>query len=272
MKRLRKLDKIWIGIAVAGIAALAGPFGLAVGNHSHPVGHHSHPIPIPRIDLSKEADDWNTEVGQVNGYTVTATNIARIRGTVLEFIDTLPEGFQYLRGSTSGAITDDPVVDGRKLRWAGPFRINANSAMSFHFEVRVSRIPGRYLNVMDARVRRPFLVNGTGRTAPILVGVQTELFAQPALIKNGNPRLKFSARLTSRGRPLGGKEIYFSARGPAGVTGGLICYALTNANGVAECTGVVELSKAVIALGYEAAFEPWEGIYAPSSDHGDLIA
>ncbi|MGH2830005.1 MAG: DUF11 domain-containing protein, partial [Actinomycetota bacterium] len=209
MKLRSRIDRTWIGIAVAAVAALAGPLGLAVGYHSHPVGHHSHPVPAPRFDLDKVVDQYNVRVGATNGYTVIVRNLGVIRGTLLEIVDTLPEGFQYLPGSTSGAILDDPVVQGRKLRWAGPFRLNGNTNMSFHFEVRAPQRPGRYYNVVDGRARPPFIVLGTGLTAPMLVGVRTELFARPAILEDGQTRLKFSARLTSRGRPLGGKWVDF---------------------------------------------------------------
>jgi uncharacterized repeat protein (TIGR01451 family) len=271
MKGAKKIDKTWIGILLAAVAAVAGPFGLAVGIHSHPVGHHSHPIPLPRIVLEKTADHPRVPIGDLNGYAVTVTNVSPIlRGVVLELIDTLPEGFEYLDGSTSGAIVEDPVVDGRKLRWRGPFHLNHSSSMEFHFEVRVSTRPGRYFNVMDGRVRRPFTVTGTGQTAPILVGVATELVARASLLRDAEPALKYTARLTSRGRPLANKLIEFSVFASPIPSGSLICSAVTNSNGVAECTGVIELIKGVPRLGWEAVFEGG-GIYAPSSDHGDLI-
>lgn len=272
MKRRTPLDKIWIGIIIAGIAAAVPPLGLAVGFHSHPVGHHSHPAPTPRVSLSKWADFWNVEVGARNGYTIAAYNNVRRDARVTEFIDTLPEGFEYRRGSTSGDILADPVIQGRKLYWRGNFRVRPGSSFRFHFEVKVAKKPGWYYNVADVRVRRPFIGTGTGPTAGILVGIQTQLVAKAVVIQGGTPQLKFSARLTTLkgGKPLGGQYIQFYASPGLGLISAF-CSAYTNSDGVAECSGPTELVSAVLALGYDAYFEPWYGIYAPSYDHGDLI-
>ena len=263
--RIRTIDRVWLGIALAAAMAIAGPFGLAVGFHSHPVGTHSHPVEVPRVTLSKWADEWNTPVGGTNGYTINGYNYTGKPAVLTELVDTLPEGFTYLNGSTSGEILRDPIVDGRKLRWRKQITVRPWSGFSIHFEVRVSNRPGVYRNVIDGKVRPPALVFGSGPTAQIVVGVPTELHAQAALIKGDALRLKFSARLTSRGRPLGGQIVDFRTGAASG------CYAYTNSDGVAECTGVAPLAGSVASLGYDAAFEPWYGIYAPSYDHGDLI-
>ncbi|HEX9696819.1 MAG TPA: hypothetical protein VGB64_10980 [Actinomycetota bacterium] len=267
--RIKAMDRrIAVALLIAAVAAVAGPFRLAVGFHSHPVGQHSHPMTVPYVSLYKYADDWVSTSRAINGYTITASNYSPIAGVLTEIIDTLPEGFEYLPGSTSGRITDDPIIDGRKLRWKKRIEVRGYTSL-LRFEVRVASKPGRYHNVVDAKIKQPGIVNGTGATAQILVGAPTELFAQAALIKDGTLRVKFSARLTTKGRPLAAKWIDFRTDVP---TGG--CQAMTNADGVAECTGVLEMASAAASLGYEAEFYPdwWSyDIYAPASDHGDLI-
>lgn len=273
MKRRTRLDKVWIGIVVAGIAAAVPPLGLAVGFKSKPVGHHSHPRPVPRISLDKWADDWNVMVGQRTGYTISAYNNTDKDGRIREIIDTLPEGFSYLPGSTSGDIHADPVVNGRKLTWSGNFRVSPGwGTFQFHFEVRASEHPGYYLNVADLVVSGNFEASGTGQTAGILVGIPTELEATGLILEGGSPRLKFSARLTARGRPVAGKWVQFSASLGTPVAGSTYCGAATNADGVAECTSPADVVIGVASLGYDAYFEDWWwGEYAPSYDHADLI-
>jgi hypothetical protein len=94
--------------------------------------------------------------------------------------------------------------------------------------------------------------------------------ADAVLIQGATPRLKFSARLTAKGKPVAGQEIQFVAPSPVGAAGAY-CYAYTNSNGVAECSGATQIVASVVALGYDAYFNPWYGIYAPSFDHGDLV-
>jgi hypothetical protein len=275
MKRRARIDKIWIGILIAGIAAAVPPLGLAVGFHSHPIGHHSHPAPAPRISLAKYADDYNVPVGGRSGYTIGAHNNTRMDGFVREFIDTLPEGFEYRIGSTSGGILADPIIQGRKLLWRGNFRVRPGFSFQFHFEVKVANRPGYYTNVADLRgVRpRPLFGVGTGPTAGILVGIQTQLVARALLIEGATPQLKFSARLTTLkgGKPLAGQWIEFTSYAGLPVSSSGYCGAPTNSNGVAECTSLPNIVSSVLALGYAARFDPYYGIYAPSYDHADLV-
>ncbi len=268
LSRLRKIDRMWIGMMVAAAVAIAGPLGLAVGFHSHPIGHHSHPVPVySYVYASKTVDSRQVRVGETTGYTVMIRNSGGTATTVTEVIDTLPLGFEYLPGSTSGALLADPVVDGRKLRWKARKALGGSASFSFHFDVRVSRRPGVYRNVVDVRATKPSIVEGSGPTAPVYVGVPTELEAVAALMKDGSLRLKLSARLTSSGRPVAGQPVTFTTT-DSPLT---YCMAYTNGNGVAECTGAQVLAGTIASLGYEAAFEPWSGIYGPAWDHGDLI-
>lgn len=270
--RLKAMDRrIAFALVLAAAAAVAGPFKLAVGYHSHPVGRHSHPMTVPYVGLHKYADAYWTEVRQTVGYTVTAYNHSPLQGIITELIDTLPDGFEYVPGSTSGRIVADPVVDGRKLRWRIKLTVGQGYSTLLRFEARASNKPGRYYNVVDGRIRAPGIINGSGPSAMVLVGAPTELFAQAALMKDDRLRLKFSARLTTRGKPLAGRWVDFRTT-PAYVNSG--CSAMTNADGVAECTGVLPLATAVASLGYEAEYNPYwwyYDYYAPSSDHGDLI-
>lgn len=269
MRRRSPVDKIWIGLVAAAVAAAVPPIGAAVGFHSRPVGRHSHPAPAPRVELFKWADDWNVQVGQRTGYNIYAyNNQDRKTATVTEIIDTLPAGFSYLAGSTSGDITKDPVVEGRKLIWRGKFKVEPGYTFGFHFEVRASRHPGWYSNVADVVVNKPFTGEGTGQTATILVGIPTELHASAVLLKGTTPRMKFSARLTAGGKPVAGEWIDFSAGVYPAST---YCGAPTNADGIAECTGPEELVSSILSLGYNAYYFNYWGIYGPSFDRGDLI-
>lgn len=266
--RVRRIDRVWLGMILAAAVAIAGPFGLAVGFHSPPVGHHSHPAEVPAATLYAYPDEWNSSPGAQNGYTVNVYNFTSKQVIVTELVDTLPAGFSYIPDSTTGFTHDDPVVSGRRLTWPVRLVLAPWSSRNMHFEVRVATRPGNYANVVDGTARRPAIVYGTGPSAHILVGQPTKLVASASLIKGATPTLKYSARLTANGKPLAGQFIEFSTW--SGVVGGW-CYAYTNANGVAECSSAYNVASSVLGLGYDAAFNPWWGVYAPSYDHGDLV-
>jgi hypothetical protein len=65
-------------------------------------------------------------------------------------VDTLPAGFSYVAGSTTGGTTTNPSVSGAQLTWTGPFTVPANGSFQFHFSVTVSSTPGHYTNSVTA--------------------------------------------------------------------------------------------------------------------------
>ena len=87
--------------------------------------------------------------------------------------DTLPAGFSYVAGSTSGATTANPTVSGQTLTWTGPFSVPAGDgstagSTTLHFDVTVSATPGDYVNNAGA-VAAGFTVVPTGDSAPVTV-------------------------------------------------------------------------------------------------------
>ena len=111
-------------------------------------------------------------------------------------------------------------------------------------------------------------IGGTLHVAPMLV--PTTLTAYPAIVQVLPLRVFFpnlSARLTvtAGGAPVPGKTVSFRV-GNAGV-----CTAVTNANGVASCSGSVGGVLALILnLGFDAAYAGGAG-HLPSNAHGPLI-
>ncbi len=122
--------------------------------------------------IEKEADSATSEVGTQNGYTIFVTNpteesdiVALDTVTYDSITDTLPAGFTYVPGSTTGLTTDDPDVSGQTLTWTGPFSIPSETTDSLHFNVTVAGTPGQYLN--NASVHEGDSELATGPTASI---------------------------------------------------------------------------------------------------------
>ena len=94
----------------------------------------------------------------------------RRRRGVSSVVDTLPAGFSYVAGSSSGLTTTDPAISGQMLTWAGPLTIagDTTTATTLHFNVTVSSTPGMYTNNADVTGFTAGSVPATN-TAPITV-------------------------------------------------------------------------------------------------------
>jgi hypothetical protein len=85
---------------------------------------------------------------------------------------TLPAGFSYRHGSTTGAVTVDPQVGGagsQTLTWAGPINVPAGGTTSLHFGANASANPGAYSTTVQANVDAPFSVAVASAGAPVTV-------------------------------------------------------------------------------------------------------
>jgi len=118
--------------------------------------------------VTKTADVASVAAGASDGYTITVNNPGA-DATLNSITDTLPPGFTYTAGSSSGATTTDPTVAGQVLTWTGPFAVAAGSNVTLHFGVTVSSTAGTYTNQATADGGAAS-VSGSGPTAPVTVG------------------------------------------------------------------------------------------------------
>lgn len=126
------------------------------------------PTGVQALFVTKTADVANVAAGASDGYTITVNNPGA-DATLNSISDTLPPGFTYTPGSSTGATTTDPSIAGQVLTWAGPFAIAAGSSVTLHFDVTVSSVAGTYTNQAAADAGAAGIA-GTGPTAPITVG------------------------------------------------------------------------------------------------------
>jgi uncharacterized repeat protein (TIGR01451 family) len=126
------------------------------------------------LTMAKTADQASVAPGAADGYTITVSNSSNAAVTLSSIVDTLPAGFSYVPGSSTGLTTADPTVAGDTLTWAGPLTVPAASGTTpgtatLHFGVTVSNTPGTYTNRATAEASGLTVVP-TGDTAPITVG------------------------------------------------------------------------------------------------------
>ncbi|HUG82932.1 MAG TPA: cell wall-binding repeat-containing protein [Euzebya sp.] len=150
-------------------AGLSWEFSLAPSETST-YAHLTTFSPLGRVPLSvsKTAAQTPVSPGGIGSYTIRVTNPNAEVVTLTEISDTLPAGFTYTAGTTTGATTTDPTIDGQTLLWTGPFAVPASGQLDLTFSVTVAAEPGTYMNEASA-VAQDHTVSPTGPTAPVQV-------------------------------------------------------------------------------------------------------
>ena len=131
------------------------------------------PLGIQPLTTTKTADTGSVPASAPDAYTITVSNPNSSIATIDGISDTLPAGFTYAAGSTTGATTGNPSAAGQTLTWSGPFDVPAASGptpgtLSLHFGVTVSGTPGTYTNQASG-VSASLTIVGTGPTAGVTV-------------------------------------------------------------------------------------------------------
>ena len=160
------------------------------------------------LRISSGVDRSSAPAGSGNGYTITVTNPNTVDVSVDSISATLPEGFTYTSGSTTGAVTADPLVADRSLTFSGPVSAPASGETSIHFNVTTSSVPGDY--TIDAgatasgyrilSARRAARVTVTSTNDPSPPPYTISYYIEPA---NGELDAAYRDRLFEEGRRVG---------------------------------------------------------------------
>jgi uncharacterized repeat protein (TIGR01451 family) len=126
------------------------------------------PLGFQPLTTTKSADSETAAAGGPDGYTITIHNPNSTSVSLSTITDTLPAGFGYVAGSSTGATTADPSIEGQDLTWAGPISVPSSGEVSIHFGVTVASTPGTFFNNAGGTADG-FTVVSTGDTAPITV-------------------------------------------------------------------------------------------------------
>lgn len=121
------------------------------------------------LTTAKTADSSTVAAGGQDGYTITISNANSSAVTLTDITDTLPSGFTYVAGSSTGVTTSNPSVSGQTLTWTGPFSVPANGSVSLHFNVTApSTAGGPFYDNAGGDASGDSVVP-TGNTAPVTV-------------------------------------------------------------------------------------------------------
>ncbi len=126
------------------------------------------PVSVFTLKMAKTASQSAVIAGGTVGYTMTLTSYSGSATTVTSVVDTLPAGFSYKTGTTTGMTTANPAVAGQTLTWNGSWTLPANGTLTLNFQSAASSTDGTYNN------NASFSATGypdttTGPTAPVTV-------------------------------------------------------------------------------------------------------
>jgi uncharacterized repeat protein (TIGR01451 family) len=208
-------DSIWVAIgaqtpfpdtcacetAVDNGAGISWSFSIAAGSTAtySQITAFS-PVGMEPLVTSKTADSATATSGGQDGYTIMIENPNPGSVILNSITDTLPDGFSYVPGSSSGVTTSDPSITGQMLTWSGAFSVPANGAVSLHFAVTVATAPGDYFNEAGGEATGGFSVAGSGPTAQITVTVAPPVITSD-LSATGTVGEVFNYQITATNNP-----------------------------------------------------------------------
>jgi uncharacterized repeat protein (TIGR01451 family) len=126
------------------------------------------PVTVSTYDINKTVSPSAVMSGGEVVYTITMTNNSWSNRTVTSVVDTLPAGFSYKSGSTTGTTTNDPSIAGQALTWNGNWRISGHGTLTLVFHAYAGSTPGTYYNNADWSISGQ-TTYPTGDTAPVTV-------------------------------------------------------------------------------------------------------
>ncbi|MBI4307559.1 MAG: DUF11 domain-containing protein [Chloroflexi bacterium] len=154
---------------------------------------------VGAIQITKTVDNSNALGGDTVTYTVTTSNVGGTSISITRFQDTLPQGFTYVTGSTSGAMTVNPSQTGGVLTWSGagvPSSIAGGAQIVFSFQLVTTTNPGDYDNNASVTVVQGGTSQSvtTGDTARVSV--------------SSNPVIVISETQGDTSGPMGWSNVY----------------------------------------------------------------
>lgn len=110
-------------------------------------------------------------------YSLSITNIGDTTGAANLLFNTmtwtLPAGFTYTSGSTTGITTSNPTISGQTLTWTVSGSLAPNATATLYFDGTASATTGKYYSSATTIAQTPAVTYETGETENAAVDVQT---------------------------------------------------------------------------------------------------
>src|SRR5258706_4822982 len=101
----------------------------------------------PNISISKSNNAGSASAGSTVTYTLTLQNAGNVNLNNVIVTNVVPGGFNYVLGSTSGATTTDPTINGSQMQWNIGTVLAGNSAtIQYDMKLNSDLTDGTYTN------------------------------------------------------------------------------------------------------------------------------
>ncbi len=132
------------------------------------------PVGIQPLTVTETVTPGTVIAGNQVTYTVEVANPSLVAVPLSSISSTLPTGFAYLNGTTTGATTSNPAVSGNTLTWSGPFSVpaqagNVPGTVTLSFTATTSQVPGTYTSSATAVGSAGATIIGATNVAPVVV-------------------------------------------------------------------------------------------------------
>lgn len=125
-------------------------------------------ITAPYVQVTKTVAPTTALPGDQVTYTIAVTNSGNLAAALGDITDTLPPGFTYVAGTSSGLTGNNPQIAGQNLLWLGSWSIPVATVRTITFKAKVPKIAGEHKNQVSASGLN-FGPSNSGPTAPVLV-------------------------------------------------------------------------------------------------------
>ena len=130
-------------------------------------------VKAPSLSLAKTVNPASVVINNNVTYTITITNAGDGVGKLTSVVDTLPAGFSYVNGTTTGLTTANPGIVGQVLTWSGTWTVpkktgGVDGTLTLSFQALAPGTTGTYYNNVTINGSN-FTPVSTGATAQVLV-------------------------------------------------------------------------------------------------------
>ncbi len=132
------------------------------------------PVGIQPLTVAETVTPGTVIAGNQVTYTITVTNPSLTAVPLSSITDTLPSGFAYVNGTTTGVSTSNPTVSGNMLTWSGAYSVPAQTGstpgtVTLSFTATAGQTAGTYSSSATAVGSGGATIIGATDVAPVVV-------------------------------------------------------------------------------------------------------
>jgi len=121
----------------------------------------------PTLTATKLPSPTSIPATGLASYQINATNGGASTAFISQLVDTLPAGFAYVSGTSSGMTTANPAISGQVLTWYLSASVAPGTTRSQSYQVTAPLTPGGYVNRFGIRGDNFTPVSGAGGTLTV---------------------------------------------------------------------------------------------------------